>query len=95
MRYSNLEKCSDYEYLKTNLSASAMKIVEGILDAYWNGRIDMIVPRDVDGEPLFDGEFKLIIRDKFYRENGLELLVMKWVEDMECTGYLTECLEEE
>lgn len=70
-----------------------MKQIDDILNAYFSGKIDFIVPRYEDGEPNFYGEFEIIINDNTYQENGNELLIMKWVEDFECTDYLIECME--
>ena len=69
-----------------------LKQIDDILEAYSLGRIDFIEPRYEDGEPDFDGEYKLIINDKTYKETGWELLVLKWIEGHENTGYVVECM---
>lgn len=51
------------------------------------------MPRYENGEPDFYGEFKLIIKDNSYKPHGYELLILKWVEDYEDTGYMIETLK--
>lgn len=46
-----------------------------------------------DGSVDFEN-IDLVIKDPSYKANGFELLILKWYEDYEDTGYLIECLEE-
>ena len=91
--FSNIETCSDKEYLYKNLNTESLNLIEGVLEAYNSGKIDFITPRYEDGEPNFYGDFELVINDNMYIENGTELLVMKWYESYEDTGYLVECFK--
>ena len=92
MKYKHIEQTADNQFLYNHLSAESLKQIDDILEAYSLGRIDFIEPRYEDGEPDFDGEYKLIINDKTYKETGWELLVLKWIEGHENTGYVVECM---
>lgn len=87
-RFPLLCKTADYEILLEDLDIVSLVIVEETLNNYFNGNIDMIVPRTENDEPDFYGEFELIINDNNYIENGYELLIMKWIDDFESTDYL-------
>ena len=89
----HLSKTRDFDNLLENLSFEQLQKIEHILGAYSN-KIDMEVSRYEDGIPMFDGDFELIIKDKSYEQNGFEILVLKWIEDYEDTGYLVDCLKE-
>lgn len=94
MEYKNIEKTSDKQYLYNNLSGEKLKEIDDILGAYFSGKINFIVPRLENGEPDFCGEFKLIINDDTYEKTGNELLVLRWVEDYEDTGYMVDCIKD-
>ena len=79
------------QYLYDSLSERSLDIIEYILDGYFNEKIDLIKPTFEDGEPNFDGEFNLAINDNTYKENGYEILVLKWVENCEDIEYIINC----
>lgn len=93
MKYKNIERTADRQLLYDSLSVDTLNEIDAILGAYFEGRIDFQEPRFENGEPDFCGDYELIIIDKDYKELGNELLVMKWIEDRENTGYLIECME--
>lgn len=92
MKYKEIERTKDRQCLYDNLSKENLDVIEHILRAYNDGKIDFAVPRYPDGEPDLFGEFALIVKDNMYKQTGQELLVLKWVEDFESTGYLLECM---
>lgn len=94
MSFPNIEKTKDKKYLYDNLSEEQLKIIDDVLDSYWNGKIDLNIPRFEDDTPDFCGEFELIINDKDYKETGYEITIIKWIEDFEDTGYLVDVMEE-
>ena len=53
---------------------------------------DKNVLYDNNGHIDFD-KLELVVKDKSYKEKGFELLVIKWFESFEDTGYLVECLK--
>lgn len=81
--------------LYKTLSHEALEIIEDVLVATIESKIDIKLPSSTEqtGEPE-DGEFHLIIYDNSYKENGCELLVLKWLEDCEDTEYLIEIMQE-
>lgn len=93
IKYENIEMVSDRKYLYEHLSNRSLKLIDDILGAYFQGKIDFEAPRFENGEPDFTGEYQLIINDTSYQENGYELIVMKWVEDHETTGYMVDCFD--
>lgn len=93
-KFSFIDETRDKQILYRELSSDKLFEINNILEAYSCGRIDFKVPRLDNGEPDFDGEFELINNDNTYEETGSELLVMKWVEGYEDTGYLIECLSD-
>lgn len=92
MKFKNIEKTKDKQYLYDNLSNERLKEIDDILEGYFCDKIDVIVPIFANGEPDFCGEFKLIINDDTYEKTGNELLVLRWVEDYENTGYMVDCI---
>lgn len=92
-RYKNINQTSDRQLLYDNLSQENLLMIDDVLDAYFSGRIDLKIPRFENGDVDFCGEFELIKKDFSYPEYGSEILILKWVEDFEDTGYLIECLE--
>lgn len=92
MLYKEIDLTKDKQYLYDNLSEDSLDIIEYVLEAYGDSKIDLEGPRYPDGEPDLFGEFKLIVKDNTYKRTGYELLILKWVEDFENTGYLLECM---
>ena len=93
--FSNISLCTDKELLYESLDYVGLKIIDDILFAHFNNDIDIIEPRFNNGEPDFCGEFELVINDKKYRENGFEMLILKWVNDYESVDYLIDCISTE
>ena len=92
--YKNIENCKDKQLLLNKLDTKSLDLIESVLNAYNSGRIDFIDPRNEDGEPDWLGEFELVINDDSYAETGMELLVLKWYEDIiETTEHLLECFD--
>ena len=87
--FKNIKDCADGELLLSKLTKKALQDIEHVLDAYEKGDIDFISPRDEYGNPD-TGDYELVINNKNYKENGTELLVMKWVESHESTEYLLD-----
>lgn len=87
-KYTNIKKTRDKEYLYSNLSDMDLQNIEYILEAYFSERIDLVFPDD------YCGDFTLSVKDKSYTENGCELLVLKWCEDIESTDYMVGCMQE-
>ena len=94
-KYHNLEACSDFKYLNTHLTEKHLSEIEYILEAYSTNKIDLIIPRDEKEEIVWEGDWDIIINDKNYRRIGGEILVLKWYEGFEDTGYLIECYKED
>ena len=91
--YPHLSLCADFKYLKDNLNSESLQIIESILDAYNKNKIDLDISRDEDGKFDFSNDISLSVLDKGYVETGFELLVLKWYESYEDTGYLVECFD--
>ena len=89
--FKEIMNCADREMLFQHLTVKALNDVEHVLEGYHKGEIDFIEPRDEFGNPEV-GEYQLIINNADYKQTGIELLVMKWVENHESTDYLIECL---
>ena len=92
MVFKSIERCSDKQMLYDALSLKAMKVIDSILEAHFDGLIDVKEPRLANGDPDFEGEFELVIDDPDYVCCGCELLILKWVNDYEDTGYMIECM---
>lgn len=92
--FKEISQCADKEMLYASLSYDALRIIEDTLNAYFTGRIDIVEPRFDDGEPNFCGDFELILKSKGYVENGFEELILKWINDYECTDYLIDVMSE-
>lgn len=90
----NIEFTSDRKYLYDHFSPKALKIIDDILEAYSQDKIDFEEPRLENGEPDFTGTYRLIIKDNTYQETGYELLVMQWAENHESTEYMEECFRD-
>lgn len=89
--FENIEVLEDKDHLYKYLDIDSLKEIDSILDAYFGRKIDLIIPRYENGEVDFDNEFLVVVNDKDYKETGNEVLVIKWVEGFEDTGYLIEC----
>ena len=95
-RFKCISECEDKNYLFQKLSVSELQTVENILQAYSEGKIDLDIPRDVDTNEInFDGEFNLIIDEQPYEEIGIEVIVLKWYESLEDTGYMVDVVQTE
>ena len=92
--FKEISQCTDKEMLYASLSYDALRIIEDTLNAYFTGRIDIVEPRFDDDEPNFCGDFELILKSKGYVKNGFEELILKWINDYECTDYLIECMRD-
>lgn len=93
-KYPHLFNTRDFDILKKALFPAGLHIIDNILNAYYADKIDIEVVRNADGQIEFDKSGGLIINDENYVPNGFESLVIKWVEDMEDTGYMVECFGE-
>ena len=97
-KFKYIEVCGDEQYLYDNLNEEGLTVIDNILEAYWNGKIDIIAPHfedDEEQEVDFCGDFKVIINDKSYVETGFEELIMRWINDWEDTGYMVEYMKDE
>ena len=88
MIYREIEHTADKEILYSYLVEPELDIIETILRAYKEGKIDIIEPRDENGEPDFDGTFELIINDCNHQKTGYEMPILKWINDWETTDYI-------
>ena len=93
-KFPLISGCSDHEILFSKLREEKLLIIERILYAYENGKIDFEEPKNDDGEYLFCGEAELIIIDKSYKPTGLETTVLRWYESHEDTEFLIEVFED-
>lgn len=89
--FEKITKCADREKLFQNLTVKALQDIETVLEAYDNDEIDFVEPRDEYGNPD-TGDYELVIKKAGYEEIGIELLVMKWIENHESTDYLIACM---
>ncbi len=90
-KYFNLSETADFEYLKNHLTNKELAILEGVITAYIENRIDINIVRDENQEIIWDKSFGLIVRDPAYKEIGIETVAIKWYESFEDTGYLIDC----
>ena len=94
-KYPRIDETRDKQYLYDNLPEKQLCMIEDVLNAYGQGRIDIEIPRyEDDGTVDFCGEFEIIINDSSYVCNGFEIMIIKWIEDFEDTGYMVECLQD-
>lgn len=93
-KYPNIESAADKEDLYECLTENVLVEIEKILEAYGNGKIDLFIPRDEYDEIDWDRDMEVIIKDENYKQTGAELLILKWWEDHEDTGYMIECMAE-
>lgn len=89
-KYPIIDGCADKEYLYSNLSNRELALIEGILSAYTQGKIDLYIDRYDDGTVKFDGDHELVVNDSSYRSVGIEIPVIMWYESFEDTGYLVD-----
>lgn len=87
-----IDKCRDAEKLYNSLDTKTIRMVESILKYYNKGRIVLIEPRTADGEPDYNGTFKLETAIS-YVETGFEIAVLKWYSDYIETDRLIEILK--
>lgn len=83
----------DYEILRKHLTVDSLQLIDDILKAAGNGRIDLQIPRELDGNIDF-ANIGFIVKDISYEETGFEKLVLKWYDDFENTDYLIGVFEE-
>ena len=94
-KFWHIEQCCDKQYLYEHLNESELQLIEDILRAESDGKISLSEDQyDGNGNCDFD-TLDIIIHDETYVQNGYELLVLKWINDFEDTGYLVECIHEE
>ena len=94
IKYKHLEACSDFKVLNDYLTEKHLNEIEYILNAYATNKIDLIIPRDEKEKIVWEGDWDIKILDDSYRRIGGEILVLKWYEGFEDTGYLIECYME-
>lgn len=92
--YPIIDGCADKEYLYSNLSNRELALIEGILSAYTQGRIDLHIDRYDDGTVKFDGDHELVVNDSSYKSVGIEIPVIMWYESFEDTGYLVDVVRD-
>lgn len=88
-----VEETRDFQTLINKLNNKELLLIDTVLSSYINGKIDMDLHENEDGSVDFEN-IDLVIKDHSYKANGFELLILKWYEGYEDTGYLIECLEE-
>lgn len=88
-----VEETRDFQTLINKLNNKELLLIDTVLSSYINGKIDMDLHENEDGSVDFEN-IDLVIKDPSYKANGFELLILKWYEGYEDTGYLIECLEE-
>lgn len=94
-KFLHIEQCRDKQYLYEHLNESELQLIEDILQAESYGKISLSEVQ-YDGNGNFDFDtLDIIIHDETYVQNGYELLVLKWINDFEDTGFLTECIHKE
>ena len=97
MIYKNIEETSDKKFLYDYLDEKALREIDDILEAYFTERIDLIVPRLDNGEIDWSRYDKngcdVLVKDDTYKQTGHELLVLKWINDLEDTGYMAETIQ--
>lgn len=87
-----IDECHDAEKLYNSLDTKIIRIIESILKHYNEGRIALIEPRTANGEPDYNGVFKLVTAVS-YVETGFEMAVLKWYFDYIETDRLIEILK--
>lgn len=92
MNYPIICGTRDKKRLFDELSDKSLSLIENVLSAYQNELIDFAEPRGDEEEPDPSGDYKLIIHDKAYKETGLDLLIMKWYEDLESTDHFIDVM---
>lgn len=85
-QFHNIDRCYDKEELYYQLNNEQLQIIENVLQAYEEQKIDLYDIQDVEGD------YELIIKDDSYKPNGYELLILKWFEDLIETENLIEIL---
>lgn len=88
--FDYIERATKKQFLYDNLSDDSLREIDGILEAYFNDRIDIVEKNTDEDDSEDDGEYKLVINDKCYEETGNELIVLKWIEGYEETAALFE-----
>lgn len=88
MELKFLSQCSDFYYLKENLSQESLEYIEKGLQLYNDNEIELIIPRDEKGEIIDFADIDVVDKNGQHSEYAI---VVKWYEDFEDTGYLIEC----
>lgn len=93
--YPYISDCEDADYLFDHLSKNSLNFIESTLFNYSHDIISLVIPRDDNDEIDFDGEWRVEVKDNNRESTEEELMVLKWVEGFEDTGYLVEVLGED
>lgn len=87
-----VENTRDFQTLRNKLNNKELLLIDTVLSSYVHGKIDMDLHENEDGSVDFEN-IDLLVKDSSYKKNGFELLILKWYESYEDTGYLIECLK--
>ena len=90
-KYPNLSSCEDYKCLLDYLADKSLSEIENVLEAHKLGKIQLVIPRNKNGEVEWFDDWDTTIIDTTYELTGSETLILKWYEGFEDTGYLIEC----
>ena len=71
-------KDKDRDKISAYITTHTDNIINDIILAESLGKIEIIEPRDENGEPDYYGEFEVVKHDKKYIETGLEKEVLMW-----------------
>lgn len=91
--YYWLEKCNDYNRLKSNLKENQLLIIEDILESYNADLIELYILEDEDGFPILEN-IKLLASEEYSKYSGYEIPVLEWYEDFKNTDYLIDVFNE-
>ncbi len=87
--YPKICGCVGVKYLIKQLEKDELQSIENILKEYGK-KVDLDVPRDVNGRIDFRGKWGVKVLDKSYKPTGQELAVMKWYEGFEDSRFLVD-----
>lgn len=93
--FPNISMTADANMLYETLEYDTLFKINEILGAHFKNKIDIIEPRFDDDTPNFEGAFEIVYIDENYVPCGFEKLILKWVNDYECTDYLIDCLRKQ
>lgn len=74
-------KDKDRDKISAYITTYTNDIINDIILAESLGKIELIEPRDENGEPDYYGEFEVVKHNKKYVETGLEKEVLMWAND--------------